>query len=204
MEENKERKKRIIPILLFILVLIVVVVGGTYAIFFYGKSGDTRNVISTRAINCTFNEGPLISIRSAFPISDEVGKKLSAGSIDGYDQGYYDATLSCECKGTKDSNCRGSYEIYAINTSTGAKIDEQYIKVYITDGEQTEQTLGGVTTFKSLTDSSVNSNGKLIYRNSFTNSFSQKIRLRFWISKDYPVSEESLTFKAKLGVEVSE
>lgn len=203
MEEKKERKK-IVPILLFILMLILIIVGGTYAVFFYGKSGETRNVISTRAISCAFNEGPLISIKSAFPISDEVGKKLSAGAIDGYDQGYYDATLSCECKGTKEENCRGAYEIYALNTSTGAQIDERYIKVYITDGEGTERALSGVTTFKSLADSSANPNGKLIYRQSFTKSFSQRVRLRFWISKDYPVSEESLTFKAKLGVKVSE
>lgn len=203
MEEKKERK-RIVPILLFILMLVFFVVGGTYALFYYRKGGQIKNVVSTRAINCTFNEGPPISINSAFPISDEVGKKLSAGAINGYDQGYYDASLNCECKGTKEENCKGIYEIYALNTSTGMQIDEKYIKVYITDGEGTERELSGVTTFKSLANSSVNSDGKIIYRQSFINSFSQKIRLRFWISKEYPVSEKSLTFKAKLGVKVSE
>lgn len=200
--DNKKVPRKTIPILLIILVLIICVIGGTYAVFFYGyeKKGQVKNLVSTRAVNCTFNEGTPISIQSAFPISDEIGKKLTTSSIEGYDQGYYDATLSCECKGT----CKGTYEIYATNTSTKPKLDESYVKVYVTDGEGIESQLQTVTNFNQLKTSSVDSDGKILYRGEYSSSFSRKIRLRLWISQDYPVGEKSLTFRAKLNAKVSE
>lgn len=200
--ENKKNQKRVIPLLFILLILLVFVIGGTYAIFYYGyaKKGQVKNIVSTRAVNCTFNEGTPIMIQSAFPISDEIGKKLTTSAIKGYDQGYYDATLSCECKGT----CKGTYDIYATNTSTKPKLDEKYVKVYITDGEGMERPLQALSTFSQLRSSKTDSNGKILYQGDFSSSFSRKIRLRLWISNDYPVGEESLTFRAKLNAKVSE
>lgn len=200
--ESKKSRKKVIPLLFIILVLIILVIGGTYAVFYYGyaQKGQVKNLVSTRAINCTFNEGTPITIQSAFPISDEIGKKLTTSSIEGYDQGYYDATLSCECKGT----CKGTYEIYAVNTSKKPRLDESYVKVYLTNGEGVERQLQPVTNFSSLKTSKTDSNGKVLYQGDFSSSFSRKIRLRLWISKDYPVGENSLTFSAKLNAKVSE
>ena len=195
----KNNKKSIILIVLILLIVLITVMGLSYAIFFYKKEGRVKNVIGTRAIQCTFNEGAPIYITSAFPISDEVGKKLTSGVMEGYEQGYYDVTLSCECKGT----CRGNYEIYASNTSTNPKLNEEYVMTYVTDGKEVERELTPVTKFSDLTTSS-DEEGKVIYRGSFSESFSQKIRLRIWISEDYSIDEQSKTFKAKLNAKVNE
>lgn len=203
---KKIKNNKIIITIVLILLLITATIGLSYSIFYYKGIGTQKNTISTRTIKCLFNEGIPISIDSAMPISDEVGKKLSVQADEnsefGYKQGYYDTTLSCECKGT----CKGTYELYLTNSNTteDLKIDDEYIKVYVTDGSEIEKELTGVTSFNNLNSSLNNSRAKEIYKGTFSESFSQKIRLRMWIANEYKVSDKSYTFKAKLNAKVSE
>lgn len=199
MQENKTKRNVILPIVL-VLVLIVAVVGVSYSIFNWSSQGTKENVITTGSMECTFNEGTPISITAAHPITDDTGKVLSAGAIDGYTQGYYDATLSCTCNGA----CKGDYEIYAQNTSDEANaLDPQFVKTYVTDGSETETALDGVTAFSSLANATANAEDKVIHADNFDSSFTQKIRLRLWVSDQYVVTNQSANFKAKLHVKVN-
>lgn len=201
---KKNSNNKLILTIILTLMLITIVIGLSYAIFFFRGEGTKSNTISTRTIKCLFNEGLPINIAAAFPINDEVGKKLStqieAQNNQGYQQGFYDANLSCECKGT----CKGFYELYLTKTTESSDLEDEYIKVYVTDGNEIEKELKAVTTYNKLDVSTINQQGKIIYKGSFSESFSQKIRLRMWISNDYKVSDKSYTFKAKLNANVSE
>ncbi len=203
MIEEKNKNIKLLVSLLLVFVLIFIIIGASYAAFYYKKEGKIRNVISTRSVQCTFNEGTPIYIKSAFPISDEVGKILMTDTATGYEQGYYDATISCECKGS----CRGNYEIYLTDTtnkdSTIDKIDDKYIKTYVTNGNELEQVLSPVKTLDQLETATTNDD-KVIYKGDFAGTFSQKIRLRLWIGEDYPVGEKVQTFKAKINAKISE
>lgn len=200
MKKNKNSNKKVLLTVLLLILLISIITGMSYAIFIWSREGKVNNVISTRAIKCNFSEGPAISIKSAFPISDEVGKTLTSDSYSGYDQGYYDSTLSCKCKGT----CKGTYEIYAINNSTEPKLNAQYVKTYVTDGEATERELTGVKRFSDLETAQSDPSGVVIYKGTFSGSFSQKIRLRMWLADDYDISDDSKIFKARLNANISE
>ena len=185
-EKNSKNKKNTILAVLLAVVLVVAVAGVSYAIFNWSGSGQKSNVITTGSIECSFNEGTPIS--------------LTAGSVDGYTQGYYDATLSCTCVGT----CSGDYEIYANNTSdTSNVLSQEYVKTYVTDGAETETELNGVTTFESLETATSDVSAKKIYSGTFDKTFTQKIRLRLWVSDRYTVTSTSNVFKAKLNAKVN-
>lgn len=195
-----KKDKKIYFIIFLLILLIASVVGISYAIFIWSREGKVNNVISTQSIKCNFSEGPGISIKSAFPISDEVGKTLSSDSLNGYEQGYYDSTLSCKCNGI----CKGTYEVYAINNSEDPKLNSKYVKVYVTDGEEIEKELSGVKRFSDLTVARSDPAGMVIYKGSFSKSFSQKFRIRMWVADDYTVSDDSKTFKVKLNAKVNQ
>ncbi len=199
-EKNSKNKKNTILAVLLAVVLVVAVAGVSYAIFNWSGAGQKSNVITTGSIECSFNEGTPISLTAAHPITDNVGKTLTAGSVDGYTQGYYDATLSCTCVGT----CSGDYEIYANNTSdTSNVLSQEYVKTYVTDGAETETELNGVTTFESLETAASDASAKKIYSGTFDKTFTQKIRLRLWVSDRYTVTSTSNVFKAKLNAKVN-
>lgn len=200
MKDDKNKNKKLLLIVFLLILLISAIIGMSYAIFIWSREGKVNNVISTRSIKCNFSDGPAISIKAAFPISDEVGKTLTSDSYNGYDQGYYDSTLTCECRGT----CKGTYEIYAINNSTEPKLNAQYVKTYVTDGEESEKELNGVKRFSDLKTAQSDPAGVVIYKGTFSSSFSQKIRLRMWLADDYNISDDSKIFKAKLNANVSE
>lgn len=199
MKKNKTTKKQIFIVIL-ISILMIMVIGSSYSIFYYQREGNTSNVIGTKAITCSFNEETPISITSALPISDEIGKKLTSGIFPGYDQGYYDVSLSCDCQGP----CNGVYEIYALNLSDEPKLDPKYVKVYVTDGEEVETEVLPVTKFHELKESSIEKDSKIIYRGEFSKDFSKKFRLRLWVSEEYEIDNIERNFKTKLNAKINE
>lgn len=78
------------------------------------------------------------------------------------------------------------------------------MKTYVTDGEESEKELNGVKRFSDLKTAQSDPAGVVIYKGTFSSSFSQKIRLRMWLADDYNISDDSKIFKAKLNANVSE
>lgn len=202
MVNNQNISKYFFLLILLVVLLIGSVVGITYAVFTWSATKSVRSSsrLSTGAITCTFNEGSPIVINSAHPISDAVGKKLATDTIDGYTSGYFDSTLDCTCNGS----CSGTYEIYLKDATTDNFIDTKYVKTYLTDGQDSnESQLNPVTTFSSLAVADTDSSGKKLYTEAFSSSFSKKFRLRIWIADTYPITKNAFKFKGKLYVSVS-
>ncbi len=208
-EESKNEKKglagRLVLTLLLILVLVGSVVAITYAAFTWSASGASRstNTISTGTMSCVINEGNPISINSAHPISDEVGKALvnDPDPIAGYSTAYTDVTVSCTCS---DSVCNGNYSVYLENTSTSPAVPEEDIKLYITDGEVSETELAPLALYNSYTNATLDGGQsvKEIYENSFTSTFSEKVRVRLWLADTYEVNATPSNFSVKVHAKV--
>lgn len=197
--KGKEKKKIAISMVL-ILLLIISVVGITYAIFIFVNEGKTENIISTGSVTFSYTETSNgILLNNALPMSDEVGKKLENqnGNI-----GYFDFSVSCKVMGTSSIN----YEIYAQKESVSREINEEYVKVYLTD-RTTDLPVSGydvkVPTYSELQKSTSDTNAKRLYYSKFNNTGVQSYRLRMWLSDNYEIKSTSEQFKMKVNVTAS-
>ncbi len=197
--KGNEKKKITISIVL-ILLLIISVVGMTYAIFIFAKEGKNENIISTGSVTFSYTETSNgILLNNALPMSDDVGKKLENqnGNI-----GYFDFSVSCKVMGTSSIN----YEVYAQKESVSREINEDYVKIYLTD-RTTDLPVSGynaqVPTYSKLPTATSNSSAKRLYYSKFNNTGVQSYRLRMWLSDDYEIKSSSEQFKIKVNVTAS-
>ena len=201
MENIKSKSKRSsFFIIMLIILLIIALLGATYSLFMYAKRGIKDNTIKTSSINFSFDETTNgISLKNALPMKDEVGKKLQK-----YDNksGYFDFTVSYD--NTSSSARPVSYEIY-ITPSENNTLDGKYVKIYLTDENDLPLYDNGVKTFDQLEEAkTTDDNSKQLYYNSFTKSGKKKFRLRIWLSENYPIDNESKSFKLKVNVNAFE
>ncbi len=218
MKDNSKgnQKNGIILTIVLLLILIVAVVGVTYAAFTWNQAGTKTNTITTGSIECTFTEASPINITAAHPISDNTGKTLAAGTIAGYTQGYSDAVLSCECSG---ESCSGNYELYVTDKTASNNLSLDYVKVYLTDGNDGSETAIGdfgatpTPVFSGLTASTVDGakkldSGSLTFADDDSDGVmtaSKKWRLRVWVSDQYtvPNSTTAANFSALVKAKVT-
>lgn len=199
MKTKENRKTTIIPIIL-IIVLFIAVIGFTYAIFTYSKEGRVRNIVTTGNIAFTYTETTNgISLENALPMDDEVGKKLEK---DDTNNGYFDFNVSCTMAGFSNI----LYEVYSTKETVDDELDEEYVKVYLTDATTDEPLVGydkTIPTYDQLKKSIKDDKAKQLYYGNFTSSGTQKFRLRMWVSKEYTLASESKHFKIKVNVEAN-
>lgn len=154
-QRNDNQSKQILLSVLAVAILVVAVVGVSFAAFTYVGIGTKENVISTGTISMEYTEDTnAISITNAMPVSDEVGKVLTAGPDAGspagnITQGLFDFTVKAEIAGTTTIN----YEVAAVKqdnegmtgggttepsggTEIENQIDGQYVKFYLEKEEE--------------------------------------------------------------------
>lgn len=195
-EKNNKNKSIVISILLTFLLLLVVITT-TYAVFIYSKEGVKKNVISTGTLTFTFEETSNgISLTNALPISDSIGKTLSK---DENNNGYFDFNVSCRILGTDVIK----YDIYATSVDENNTLADEYVKIYLTDGN-TDNPLEGyegeVPTYDKLKDSTSSLNAKQLYYGTFSATGNKSFRLRMWVADDYSVPSSEKQFKIKINV----
>lgn len=196
-KSDDNNKIKIFLSIILVIILIISVVGVTYALFIYGKEGQIKNIVTTGSLTFSYVETSNgISLENAMPISDDVGKKLDNSKDN---NGFFDFNVSCKIAGTD----RIQYEVYATQTKVVNKIEEQYVKIYLTDGTNDTPISGynvEVPTYNHLKDAILNKEGKQLYYGNFTSSGTQSFRLRMWLSEQYPVSSVSEQFKIKINI----
>lgn len=199
-EQKKDKKDKsksiVIPVILTFLLLLIVI-GATYAVFIYSKEGNKNNVISTGTLTFTFEETSNgISLTNALPISDSVGKTLSK---DEKNNGYFDFNVSCRILGTDVIK----YDIYATSVDENNTLPEEYVKIYLTDGN-TDLALEGydgeVPTYDKLKDSTSALNAKQLYYGTFSSTGNKSFRLRMWVAENYSLPSSEKQFKVKVNV----
>ncbi len=186
----KELKKSKQIIIIGIVSLILILIGSTYAFFTYSKIHKALTLTSG-GINATFVEGTNnLEIKYAYPISDN----FAIQNLDKLD--YIDFTVTGN---VSDKNQAIKYEIYLTKNSEST-IDENRIKVYLTDNNNAKVVEPAIYNDLEKTTYIGASNGKIIYHNTESGSFSHQYRLYAWIDSIYSQNEEHQTFSFKVNL----
>lgn len=182
-----------IMIIIAIIILLLMVVGASLAAIIYSKTGEKINRITTSTITMSYNEKINgINITNAYPITDEVGKKLSATNE------YFDFTVSATTNNTAIN--------YAIcgSKESSSTLEDDAVKVYLTNTDNNKVLLQP-TKISALdkTDNKISfapSLQYILYKGTFNNSETVNYRLRMWIASDYNVTGTSKSYMLRVNV----
>ena len=188
-----KKKKGLILSILGILGLVIITTGVTYAFFNYTKQGTTDNSITTGTITFLYTEvsgvGRGISIKDAYPVSNEVGKaQTGEGKV-----------FDFKVTSTTINDASIPYEVTA-RKKDNSTLDESAVKLYLTkvSGDSEEEVL--LANYSKL-DQTLKVDGtkyteKTIYNGKVpagSKNYEQNFRLKMWIdsSVDFsPVKDE--------------
>lgn len=198
---NKSYNKTNLLIICMICLLLIVVIGVTYVLYSYMDLENGKNDVKSGSISLNYTEdNNSISIQNSLPISDSVGKGLQRDESDGSIKGHFDFNVSCEMVGKTTIN----YEVYALKQTIVEELSEDYVKIYLTDGEKEEAypNFDGrkVPVYSDLKVASSEPAGKRLYFGEFTSSGVQNFRLRMWLADTYTVNAAIKTFTIKINV----
>ena len=184
---SRFKNKRILITAVALLGIVLVTVGVTYAWFSYSKDGAKEHTLTSGSISFHYQEGAQgLTLDDAMPMTDGQG----IGQTD-----YFEFTITSKTLETVDI----PYYITAVRSGTGTNMDS-VVKVYLTkvdsNGVETPvEVVSGKTVAKvSELGSYVNNQGintpateKSLYNDKVwagTSNYTQKYRLRMWISDD--------------------
>lgn len=191
--ENKKNLNQIILSSIAIIILLVAVMGISYAVWSRTFQGTKENSLTTDVLSFSYVESETnnIDITNALPMSDINGKNLTG------EKNTFDFTITSNKSGDKVL-----YDVYV--TPYIKELPEQYIKVYLTD-QNNNPVLGyenRIPTYNNLNNySEENEESKILYSSELDeHNKSIKLRLRVWLSEEYDLSEESLTFAFRVNV----
>ncbi len=206
---NQERKIGFSILGIALLLVFVYIV--SLAAFNFSQKGIRENKIQSGTVSMNYLEDDAgISITNAYPISDDTGKKLTGEESDlgimELSKAYFDFTVSV----TASADTTIQYEILGENISTEPSLGEEFVKIYLTDGDESETPMKGfdeekVPTFSTFKPVSSNSKQRILYKGTFTKAEeSQKFRLRMWVADTYEGEEQQTGFKLKIGVQAEQ
>ena len=190
----KNKKKQIIITLIAIISLIVITVGVTYAFFNYAKEGTTDNTIKTGSITFLYTEvsgvGKGISLTDAYPIADSIGKvQVGEGKV-------FDFKVTSNIS----MNSNIDYQVTA-RKKTGSTLDDNAVKVYLTEVNGTEQELL-LSKYSELDVSDKVDSSKfderILYEATVpanTANYEKNFRLRMWVDENTDFSDGSMNDK---------
>ena len=196
--------RQILLSILGLAILVVAVVGVSYAIFSTTLSGSKINTLSSGTINMSYVEvSNGISIINAMPMSDEEGKKLVGND-------YVFDFVGSNIAGVTTVDYEVVAEKVLVNGALLADSDvkiylekmvgDQYVAVPLTSPPQAFKANGVETDLGS------HAADMILYRGSFINTeavkaeFSEKFRLRMWLSDEAVIDDISRTFQIKVNV----
>ena len=190
----KNKKKQIIITLVAIISLIVITVGVTYAFFNYAKEGTTDNTIKTGSITFLYTEvsgvGKGISLTEAYPVADSIGKvQVGEGKV-------FDFKVTSNIS----MNSSIGYQVTA-RKKTGSTLDDNAVKVYLTEVNGTEQELL-LSKYSELSQTDKVDISKyderILYEATVpanTSNYEKNFRLRMWVDENTDFSDGSMNDK---------
>ena len=121
-KEEQEQKRLLLFVLIFVLLTLFVSFAG-FSLFKI-KQGSNNNIINAGAVAFSYSERTnAISMINTYPMTDEVGKKLSGIGE------YFEFTISTRIESAKISNI--TYEITLTPIENENTLDEKYVRVYL-------------------------------------------------------------------------
>jgi len=167
---TKSKTKIVIGILLTVAILFVI--GVSYAIWSMTLQQSSSNVVTTGCFNVEYTDNNPINIQSAYPITDEEGKKLTP----------YTFTITNTC------DMRVLYQVNLELLDTSTLLNHSYLKVQLAESEPdllsnyevvTKTILNATTSYKLET-------GVLSKKGSKT------FTLRLWLNENTPATEDAM------------
>ena len=120
----KKKNKSILFISLTIIMFFFVISGLVVSL----KLGEQDQSVNKDKLEVVFNSSQNVELKNILPMSDELGKKLNNQSVEKSGYGYLNITVK------NRSNKKLDYNIYIIkNADTDSKINDKFIKFYLTD-----------------------------------------------------------------------
>ena len=163
-------------LVLGIIFMIVILIASTYAAYRYLEIGNAAYLTSNN-VTASFSAGSNhINFSNAVPLSDS----YALSHLDSLN--YTDFTVSSNV--LKEGEAV-TYEIY-LTEKDGNTLDNRYVKVYLTDGEN--NMVAGPSLYSSLGYTTYNTdsnNGRVVYSNRIVGNFSRSYRLYAWLDSGY-------------------
>lgn len=191
-----DRHQTLFILAILILVAVFIFIGCVF-LYFSSNISDTKN--AALIFSYSENSGDLV-VDNSMPITDAVGKQLKF-SANQEKYGFSEFSISSNMDGLKSVD----YEIYAIPVGVAMQLPTDYVKVYLTDGENDlpiDYYRNSVPTYRELKVSRSTPGGKRIYSGTIKNGEIKTFRLRTWLAESYPITTESYSFKMLLRVRV--
>ena len=194
--DGKDKSKSFLLTVIVVVLLLIAVIAVSYAAFYYSKSGDEINRVSTGTITMSYSENNNgIYLTNAFPIIDSVGMLLSDANQ------YFDFTVSATMSGSTIVD----YAIVGTKDQSKSTLPDEGVKLYLTtvNGNSESQVVAPTKISELRTTDNipyVPDNQYLILHDNFNETDSRNYRLRMWVSEDYVLPNESLTYLLRINV----
>lgn len=191
---EKNSSSKLFIIIIALLIFSITIVGVSLATFTYTKEKENINTISTGNIYLNYTEDTNgINITDAYPMADEVGKKLT-----NEDQ-YFDFSVKADLTGNVVTN----YEIAAEKTETSTLNNDEvrlYLEKKVDDTYQEVMVPKEFTPLKESTEIGTLAGTMLLDKASFKKSGIINYRLRMWVADDAILTDIQKSFGVKVSI----
>lgn len=176
------------------IILMVVFLLVFYLLFITNGGSYDDNVLDIK-----YSSKEVLTINNVLPITDAVGKDIDVqNNKEGITQ-----YLEFEVNSVVDG--RVKFEIYLTKNNVDSEIPDKFVKLYLTDQNDTPLKNfdnAAIPTYYDLKVSDIEPSGKLIYSGVLKNKESKKFKLRMWVADTYELTTDTKSFSAKLNVKV--
>ena len=183
-------------IYVFVCCIVIIFIGG---VLIYNNINVDNNIGTV--IFSYSDDTNVVSIDNSLPISDKVGKVLNLKESDNKASNFFEFSVDCNLSMNKSYY----YEIYATKKDSINNISDSYIKMYLIDGDTGRAfsfyDKSSVPTFSELKNSSINSNGKVLYTGKCDSNNSKNFILKMWLSDKYTVNFNKKKFSINVYVD---
>ena len=211
MKENNNNSKQVLLSVLGVAILVVAVVGVSFAAFTFSQTGEKTNTITTGVITMNYKESDnYIHLTNAMPMNDSTGAALPSTT----DGNVFDFTVSGKITGS--GNTTINYAISAVPTEGTNTLKNNFVKVYLTDQDDSPVTGFTQNTGKLVSSlemgagdsdaAGVPEDQRVLFRGTFTSTNGSPVdetreyRLRMWVADNYEVTGTSETYTLKVNV----
>lgn len=160
---------------------------------------NNQNRKSSMKLDLISNQSNIITFSDKLPINDDVGRYFKYNDDNAKVQGFYQFVIT-------NNNDHGTfYEIYVDMGDYPNLVHSNFIKVFLTDGDDNPVTgfnSKSVPTIYKLKNSSSSVTGKRLFRGYIKPKESKEYILRSWVGDAYSIGSYEKEIKFDVNVEV--
>lgn len=195
--KDKSIHKHTLCLLIGSVIIVICILVACFCLYFY----ENKEVGKSATIVFSYSDdSSKLFMDNSTPITDEVGRNITFANTKQY--GYTEFSISSNMMGLESVR----YEIYAKNIGVSTEIPANYVKLYLTDGDNDLAFRGfdetRIPTFKDLKVSASDPSAKQIYSGELKQGEVKNFRLRMWLTDTYPITLENRSFGILLYVKV--